>query len=392
MSPLSRLAPEFRALCVATGAAALGTASEAELADALSKVQSWPDFVQGAFQHRVASIVFPKLLSVGRAGLPEEHLAALRTGMLVNAGRGLHQFSELKRLQHLFGQAGQRFIVLKGMPLSQLIYGDPLKRGVGDMDLLIDPAGFVACHDIMLGAGYRLKGSLDSAVPPEAVRQFMSDLAYLHPNGQVVELHLRLFDNHTIFEKPFAEIGRDRGEVSVMGARFATLPARLLPPYLAEHGAGHCWDRLCWLADLALLVPHDEALAEAMRTATEEGLALSVTQALALSNLCFGTRHPVPAHTIRQRIFLGLFFSGRRWLERPVRGSAAWVFAELRRRVWRIFFSGTARHAWGEVRFAILNPADWAIFPLPPRLWPLLPLLRPLGWVIRNFRKTADRS
>ena len=386
--PLGHLSPEFQALCIVTGDAALGTRTGSQAAAALRQIRSWPDFVSGIRRHRVASIILPRLRAEFANEIPTEILAAIKAMVFENAARGLSQYEELRRLQRLFRKAGQTFLVLKGLPLSQRVHGNPTIRGVGDMDLLIASSAFTQSHQILLEAGYALKDTKAGRPPSEAALKIISDLAYLHPDGHLVELHLSLFDNHTTLHKSFADLWLDRDEVVLFDEAFATLPKTLLPIYLAEHGARHSWDRLCWMVDLGRLLQSEKALDDAMRGAQDEGLSLSLTQALALSNIWFNTTFPVPPHPIRMRIFLSAFCSDRRWLERPSRGSVAWFRAETRRRFWRIFLGGTVWHAWGELRFAVMNPVDWALFPLPDRLWWLFPFLRPLGWLLRNYKKT----
>src|SRR5439155_17159323 len=82
----------------------------------------------------------------------------------------------------------------------------------------------------------------------------------------------------------FAALWREREEVSLGGTVFATLPRRHLALYLCAHGAGHGWERLRWLVDLALALEEPGSVDAALQTAGEAGLEAAMLHAVMLAH------------------------------------------------------------------------------------------------------------
>ncbi len=298
---------------------------------------------------------------------------------------GLSQLRELSRLLDVFDAAGVRVLLLKGVALSQRLYADPFRRGVGDMDLLIDIADFAAAHAALTENGYARQDGGSPQPPSPGLLALAKDVSYVHCDGHVVELHLRLWERQDVPGWPFEPLWTDRAVVRIQGRDFPTLSDRAQAVYLIAHGARHCWDRLCWLADVAVLFRDGRLRDETLRACGPLGLERSAGHALELMRIWFGGGVGPAMDPARMRWFVAAFFSRRRWLERPRRGSGAWLARELRQRRWRLYLGGNWRHHLDALRRSLRNPVDQALIPLPAGLLWLYPLLRPVGWVIRNF-------
>lgn len=375
------MASEFRVLCIAVRRPARPTDADA-LRDAVAADIDWATLLHGARRHRVSGLVLPALLACG--GVPSTVAAALRDAATDNARRCLVQAAETAGLARRFAAAGVRVIILKGVVLSQQLHGDLSVRGAGDIDLLVDPADFWTADGVLAAAGYRPVGGPVSPARRASGLRLIRDLAYRHEGrGTLVELHQRLTANPHRMPCDFDTLWRDRTETVLAGTTVATVPARVLPLYLCVHGAHHCWERLCWLADLAILLKDGNAAATALADAEAAGLGAPMRLAMALCRDWLD--RPMPSEADARR-FAQRFFGGARWLGEPPRGSLAWLRRELWRRRYLYTLKTGWSHRWNEARADLANPVDWQVFALPDRLLWLYPFLRPLGWLVRNLR------
>lgn len=391
LTALPALAPEFEALrhCVALALDPSGNGHA--LGHALARVAAWDDFIGGAERHRVAPLVLAALKKMPADAIAPARLRALQRRNRRNALRGMAQIAELARLMRAFQDQGIKVLVLKGVALSQRLYADPFRRGVGDMDLLIGRADFFPAHALLVANGYVRQDSLATHPPLGDLVALMKDCAYVHDGGHVVELHLQLSERDDCPEWDFPVLWRDRAEIRVQNLVLPTLSDRVLVPYLLAHGARHCWDRLCWLADIAMLFKDEALRLQSLDDCARLGWKNEAAHADALIGLWLGEGATLAQVSVPMRWFMQAFFSDRRWLERPRRGTAAWISLEFRRRLWGIRLSGDWRCNLAAVKRALRNPVDESLIPLPAPLTFLYPLLRPVGWVLRNFIYRARR-
>ena len=142
---------------------------EADL-EALSRVDDWNAVAALARQHRVAPLLLqgtqnraPDLVS--DSGIePRLKRIGERT-----ARHGLAQIAALKRATGLLAAADIPGLVLKGLPLSQRLYGHPLARSARDIDLLVSSRTFQAAERVLLENGWsrvRAEFSRDTGPQP----------------------------------------------------------------------------------------------------------------------------------------------------------------------------------------------------------------------------------
>ncbi|HEY0835743.1 MAG TPA: nucleotidyltransferase family protein [Azospirillum sp.] len=393
---LEALAPEFRLLCLAARQPQR-PADAAVLRAMVAAGVDWQAVAKGARQHRVEPLVLAGLQACRAPETPPDVLAALRHGSIAATRQSLAQAAEVARLSRLFAAAGVRMMVLKGVVLSQQLYGNLSTRGAGDIDLLVDPADFWTADGVLAGAGYRPAGAPVSAARRTASQRMFKDLMYRHEaDGHLVELHQRLTDNPHRLRTDFASLWRDREEVALGGATIATLPRSMLPLYLCVHGASHCWERLRWLADLTVLLKDADGVAAALALADAAGVGAAMRRAAILGHDWLDLPVPGPLLSMspdrrRAARFAAHLFAGPGWLDGPPHGSVAWFVREMRRRGHRYTLKGGWRHALREFRVDLEYPIDWSLLPLPDRLLWLYPVLRPFGWVVRNARRWRSR-
>ncbi len=346
------------------------------LVEMASQVRDWQEVAAGAVRHRIVPLLLAAAARDGGGGLPanvHKHLIH-RHEKQVRAA--LAQTAEVVRLNALLSGAGIDALFLKGVVLSQLLYEDVSVRGVGDIDLLVEPGDFLRAEALLVGGGY----VTDGVAQPD-----QRELCLRHPdNGQLIELHQRLSINPARLDVPFRKLWQERQTVRLGSSEVPTLPARLLALYLVAHGSEHCWERLCWVADIAGLLTVPDAAERMLLEARSEGLEKAMQLALLLAHHWLGRALPqglledMPAQAMYGR-FERRFFGGDRWREAAVVARRA----PLRRRMLRRHFLYSLKSGWSyrlaELAADLNDPVHRHRVKLPRGWTWAYPLLRPFG-------------
>src|SRR5580698_6945066 len=114
----------------------------------------WTFFLLLCGHHRVTPLAY-RALSAAAVAAPPSAMATLKAAATENALSVFRYLTETRRLCDLLEQGGVPVRVLKGVPLSQRVYGDPSVRDVGDIDLLIPPGMDETADRILLADGFR---------------------------------------------------------------------------------------------------------------------------------------------------------------------------------------------------------------------------------------------
>ena len=386
---------DFELFCLAAQPA-FNAGSADVLQRGMGRGANWDLLLAGARRHRIGGLLLAGLQRCPISGPPDAFIASLRCEAIAAARRSLAQMQELARLAAIFADSQIRVIALKGVALSAQLFGDPALRDPRDIDLLIDPAQFAEAEVRLIEAGYRHDLPPLSRRQAAAYRRWIKDAAYVNDTtGIRVELHRRLTDNPFLLQAEFASLWREREEVPVAGAAIAVLPPRLLPLYLCAHGAGHCWEELRWLVDLAAAVREPGAPERAAVAADAIGLGPAMLHALLLAHdwlglplgadLCSRARRDRRVALLHR--ILDHFYHGEEWHRVPAHGSFAGLW---RYSLWLRCYNYALKADWRYWRYQAMRefliPADWAAIRLPDRLFWLFPLLRPIGWLVRRWR------
>jgi hypothetical protein len=390
------LAPDFHLFCLA-----LRHPQRAEDAQALRRVVArgpdWAATVAGARRHRVAPFLYAALQASGSAEIPEEVIAELRHHTVATAARSLAQTAEICRLFRAFTDAGVRVLALKGVVLSAQLYGDSALRNARDIDLLVDPDQFARVDAALVEAGYRCSNDALSLRQNASYRHWIKDVEYIHVrDGTAVELHRRLNDNENLLTCDFGALWHEREDVRLGDAAIPTLSRSALALYLCVHGAGHCWERLRWLVDLATLLREPRSQDAALAAADAAGLGPVMLHALKLAcdwlGLAVDERHLSRAaadlRVARLDRFLAPLYAGGAWHEMPPRGSWAGM---LRYSLWARLYRLSMKSDWvyrgSQGMREWFTPADWHTVRLPDTLFWLYPVVRPVGWLLRRRQR-----
>ncbi|MEM8961602.1 MAG: nucleotidyltransferase family protein, partial [Acidobacteriota bacterium] len=152
-------------------------------ADALGTLAHAPERIKG---HRIASALAARARAVG-VELP----AAWQQTRYRAAAHHLLLDAALSGAARELERAGVSFAPIKGSDLAHRIYASPDERPSGDVDLLIDAAGFEAARQGLLDAGWR------AVTDDPLTERYLRDEGYAwQATGRddvLLELHVRLW-------------------------------------------------------------------------------------------------------------------------------------------------------------------------------------------------------
>lgn len=201
-------------------------------------------------RHQVPMIVARGLAAAGCV-VPE----ALAQIASAGARHAMRQAGEGLRLVAHLEAHGIDAIVIKGAPLSQLLYGDLTMRQCSDIDLMVAWDQFEQAIIVLGDCGY----DLARRVPPfgdwriEEWRKLRKDVTLVHPEKQsTLELHHRLIGQ----PKLLCELSIDHAvrPVKVVGISLRMFGDADLFVYLCVHAVTSPCTRLKWLTDLRVML------------------------------------------------------------------------------------------------------------------------------------------
>ncbi|MEM8699685.1 MAG: nucleotidyltransferase family protein [Pseudomonadota bacterium] len=217
----------------------------------------WDQFADLAVErHRLAAPLAARLQG---DDIPTRIRDALETASAQAALEALAQKAETLRLLDAFAAEDLMPVLLKGWPLAERLFGAAGMRQAKDIDLHIAPGELPRAVRVLEELGYRphpahLGRCALARRPSPALIAETNDIAWMHPSGQVVELHWRL--THLAGWIELAEI-----DAPLISHPLDATGHTLLVPgdranliYLSVHGQLHLWGRLRWLYDIARLM------------------------------------------------------------------------------------------------------------------------------------------
>src|SRR6478609_2208253 len=143
----------FRFLSLSTlrpGSAAVASG----LPSALAAVPSVDQLAYAAEQHGLEALVLAHLERVG-LDVPAAFRDRLRARRTQHAHAAAVRTRVTADVAGAMAQAGIPFLVLKGVALAHLVYGDPRLRPMRDVDLLIRKSDARCACDLLTHAGFR---------------------------------------------------------------------------------------------------------------------------------------------------------------------------------------------------------------------------------------------
>ena len=210
----------------------------------------------------------------------------------------LLQGATLLELKQVFGDAGIEFLVMKGLPLSQKLYGDIAFRSSRDIDIMVQPKDLMKCHLTLKKQGFVQRAP---SIPlteenNEIFRKRANQIAYHNSQGVQLELHWRLFKKKNTISGDTREVWNHTKSTKILDQDFIMLDDRCLFQYLYIHGARHQYLSLFWLLDFATCCKnlHQDELEWHVEFAKKNDIDRFLFLSLALTHKLFGLDFGVP--------------------------------------------------------------------------------------------------
>lgn len=353
----------------------------------------WHQLLYLASHHGVLPLLHQSLEKLNSEAIPPDVSQRLQQYCRVNAMRNLGLTQELLRLLAVFEAHQIRVIPYKGPTLAMMAYGDLFQRQFCDLDFLMAPEDWLRMQRVLAAEGYGLRWG-EAMSPAQQALYFQSscEYTYLSADGNfAVEPHWNILPRRFWIPLDFQALGQAPTSVRLLGQPVATFSPETTLLILCLNGTKDRWRKLKLIGDVAGILQTHPALDwdDLLETVTRSGcqriffLGLLLAKRLLAAPLPDLIEQAVLAdpvvHSLAAEVMAG-FKDPTRVASKPVGGSnfSRWEL-KIRER-----WLDKAGYCWNLL--VTPNEGDAAWLELPPSLYPLYSLLRPLRLLGRGAR------
>ena len=384
-----RTAPEMQ-LVLACARAQLKPAAAEKIVCAAVQPLDWLKAIDLASAHRLSPILSCQVQQHATARVPETIRLCLIERFRAQTIRNFELTRELLEVLSVLEKSSVGALAFKGPVLCQQLYGDLSLREFLDLDILIAPTDASTVIALLSEKGFEPQFTL-TRQQFARFQGISSQMGLYHAAKDVlVEVHWVLLTPGYTFS-PAAQIAWENIQsVSIAGRSIETFSRETQLLYSCLHQAKHNWSRLGWLMDLAALIQQSPAM-DWQRIQNRAG--------------SFGTARMirVSLRLVQQLFEVALPGGVTEWIENDVssRKIAEGVLKDLLLvdtkadqpttldRLFRASMEslGDRTFYWFDT---ILRPTplEWALLPLPEKLYALYYLIR-VGRLM--YKHTAGR-
>jgi len=247
-------------LLLACARAQLNSAATRDIASAAAQPLDWLKVIDLASGHQLSPILISQVQRHAAAKVPEPIHLSLVEWFRANTIRNLEFTKELLQILSLLETTGVHALVFKGPVLAQQLYSDLALREFIDLDILVTPNDAPAVIALLCVRGFKPQFILNR----QQFARFQTircQMGLYHPEKNVlVEVHWGLLTPGYSFS-PAAEIPWK----SIQTISIACRPIKTFSPetqllFSCLHQAKHNWSRLGWAVDLAALIRQSPAV------------------------------------------------------------------------------------------------------------------------------------
>ena len=258
----------------------------------VSDVADWPLVLRLAAWHGLTPFL-DRFLHTTVEALPEPCAAQLRGYARAHAAQNLVLTKHCVQLVDLFQQHSIATVPFKGPTLAATLYGDAGLRDFCDLDFLVRRPDAPKVKSILLDYGYRT----DLPVRREAEAAYLRarhELHFVAPDGSLIEIHQTFLPDFCSFHIDDGALWQRLQRTQFCGREIWALNPEDMLLVLCAHGTRHCWSRIMWICDVAMLVIKHPALdwSRIMSQAAALGATRMVLLGTALAHRLFGTSPP----------------------------------------------------------------------------------------------------
>ena len=219
---------------------------------------NWNWLLAESIEQRVSPIVYETLNDCSKDLIPPEGMDSLRQLAQRDTANGFLRLRELLRLVELFEKAQIPAIPYKGPVLSQIAYGNFVRRCFTDLDIVVAQEYMPRVAGLMQTAGYRFEeGSKDVHAGRSGFAP--GQYTFCHIEQRVlVEFHTERTLRYLPLGLNFQEVQSRLMSVDAFGQTLRTFSVEDTILLLSVHGAKHLWRRLFWILDIPKLITRRE--------------------------------------------------------------------------------------------------------------------------------------
>ena len=210
-----------------------------------------------ADEHGLLGLLSKRLAPAEGQGVPAAFREKLQSRVRAQQLFVLGLTADLFQILEEFDRNGIESILVKGPVVSLLAYGDPATRNYADLDLIVRHRQILEATQCMHLLGY------EADVPGTAIEAGKVPGEYVFKRvgrPQTIELHTE--PTFRYYPQPM--------RIEEMYSRRRTVPldGRQIPALSVEdelvlnciHGGKHFWERLMWIADIALIAARNREI------------------------------------------------------------------------------------------------------------------------------------
>jgi len=198
----------------------------------------WDVLVKESGRYGVAPLLYHRLRTFhSDISVPANVMAILRQVYLECSGRNMQLYHEVGKVLGLLRHENIPVIVLKGVHLAELVYGNIALRPMGDVDVLVHKDDLMRVEAALLGMGY---------APVECHRQIAEDnwhFVYGLPNRELfVEVHWNFLPSMYRFKIDIDGHWERSRQAIIAGVEVSVLCPEDLLLYLCLHTSKHLFE------------------------------------------------------------------------------------------------------------------------------------------------------
>lgn len=213
----------------------------------------WNYLIDMASRHRLKPLLYHNLNSICPKVVPEDILAELKDYFNVNVRKNLLLTGELTKILELFKNENIDAIPYKGPILANLAYGNLSFREFGDIDIFVNESDVIKARDILIYNGYNL---LLSEISSKTYLKSQREYKFTSKGIQIpVEIQWSVYGVSFHLQDPnYFHSPKNIGNIEILNTHFLSFNPETLLLILALHTAGHRWQYLMWICDLAEII------------------------------------------------------------------------------------------------------------------------------------------
>jgi hypothetical protein len=173
----------------------------------MKQVTDWSYFVKMANEHGIIALCWNSITETGNSSfIPSDFLTKLYSGYLVSLSRNTQLFDLLENVFLLAREENTKVVLLKGLALEKLVYGNKGLRQMNDIDILVKHDSAINLRKKLLKHGFE-SIPIISPLHERKMPFYGKHLPEMYKKGLSVEIHFKLFDQrgNSLTEKLFDE-------------------------------------------------------------------------------------------------------------------------------------------------------------------------------------------